>query len=68
MKKVLALITFLFLLSPFTVLAQDYCEGDFTYDGDVDADDVTKFLEDFGRSVFNNPCPACEVGDWCEYP
>ena len=29
---------------------------------------VTKFLEDFGRNLFNNPCPTCEVGAWCEYP
>ena len=32
------------------------CEGDLDRDGDVDADDVTKFLEDFGRNEFNNPC------------
>jgi hypothetical protein len=38
-------------------MAQDYCEGDFNYDGDCDADDVSTFLEDFGRSPFNNPCP-----------
>jgi hypothetical protein len=37
----------------------NYCESDFDRDLDVDADDVTKFLEDFGRSVFNNPCPEC---------
>jgi len=24
-------------------------------------------LEDFSRNQFNNPCPACEVGDLCEY-
>ena len=40
----------------------------FTYDGDVDAEDVTKFLEDFGRSQYNNPCPQCVAGDWCVYP
>ena len=33
------------------------CEGDFNRDGNVDAEDVTKFLEDFGRNQFNNPCP-----------
>ena len=32
------------------------CECDFNCDGDVDADDVTAFLGDFGRSTFNNPC------------
>jgi hypothetical protein len=35
------------------------CESDFNCDGNVDASDVEKFLEDFGRSQFNNPCPAC---------
>jgi len=35
------------------------CEADFERDGDVDANDVGKFLEDFGRSVFFNPCPTC---------
>jgi hypothetical protein len=33
------------------------CQGDLDYDGDVDADDVTVFLNNFGRSPFNNPCP-----------
>ena len=32
------------------------CEGNFDCDGDVDADDVEKFLADFGRFQFNNPC------------
>jgi hypothetical protein len=32
------------------------CEGDFNCDGNVDADDLTTFLADIGRSVFNNPC------------
>jgi hypothetical protein len=35
----------------------DFCEGDLDGDKDVDAADVLKFLEDFGRSQFNNPCP-----------
>ena len=35
---------------------------------DVDADDVTLFLEDFGRSQFFNPCPPCVAGNWCVYP
>ena len=33
----------------------------------VDADDVTVFLEDFGRNQFNNRCPVCEVEDWRVY-
>ena len=40
-----------------TVSAQSFCKGDFNYDGAVAADDVGVFLEYFGRSPFNNPCP-----------
>jgi hypothetical protein len=40
-----------------SITAQDFCKGDFNYDGDCDADDVSTFLEDFGRSQFFNPCP-----------
>ena len=32
------------------------CESDFTCDGDVDADDVTAFLADFGREQYYQPC------------
>ena len=32
---------------------------------DVDGTDAALFKTDFGRSGFNNPCPDCEVGDWC---
>jgi len=32
------------------------CESDFLCDGDVDAEDLTTFLIDFGRNRFNNPC------------
>jgi hypothetical protein len=32
------------------------CEGNFDGDEDVDADDVTEFLNHFGRSQFFNPC------------
>ncbi len=46
----------------------DPCNGDVDCNVNVDANDVGKFLEDFGRSQFNNPCPACEVGGWCVYP
>ena len=38
------------------------CDGDFECDGDVDADDVSKFLEDFGREPSFKPCPACIRG------
>jgi len=32
------------------------CEANFDCDTDVDANDVTAFLTDFGRSIYNNPC------------
>jgi len=44
----------------------DVCEGDLDKDGDGDANDVTQFLNDFGRSQFNRPCPACVAGAWCK--
>ena len=40
------------------------CEGNF----DCDGTDAALFKQDFGRSGFNNPCPGCEVSDWCVYP
>jgi hypothetical protein len=63
MNKILAgtliIVAGVFMLSASSVMAQEPCESDFTCDGDVDADDVEKFLEDFGRFQFNNPCPDC---------
>jgi len=41
----------------------DVCEGDLNFDQNQDADDITIFLEDFGRNTFNNQCPAC-VNGW----
>jgi len=32
------------------------CEADFGCDGDVDAEDVTAFLSDFGRGQYSQPC------------
>jgi len=32
------------------------CEANFDCDQDVDANDVTAFLTDFGRSIYNRPC------------
>jgi hypothetical protein len=55
--KQLVLIAMVVLLSAPPVLAQNFCKGDFTYDGDVDADDVTTFLGHFGRGQYYNPCP-----------
>ena len=53
----LIVVAGMFMLSASTVQAQDFCNGDFNYDRNCDADDVTTFLADFGRSIFNNPCP-----------
>ena len=53
----LVLLTSLMMLSATHVLAQDFCQGDFNYNGSVAAEDVTIFLENFGRSPFFNPCP-----------
>jgi hypothetical protein len=50
-------IAIIVLLSSSIAFAQDFCKGDFDYDGDVDADDVEEFLIHFGRFEFNNPCP-----------
>jgi hypothetical protein len=32
------------------------CESDFNCDDNVDATDLTSFLVDFGRNLFNEPC------------
>jgi hypothetical protein len=28
---------------------------------------MTKFLEDFGRGQYSNPCPVCDGSAWCSY-
>jgi hypothetical protein len=69
MKQMIALITMALFLIPLTTSAQDFCEGNFDYDQDVDGSDASRFKEDFGRSDFHpNPCPPCQVGIWCVYP
>jgi hypothetical protein len=55
----LILVASLFLLSGSIVLSQELCEGNFDCDGDVDGTDAAIFKEDFGRTVFKNPCPPC---------
>ena len=37
-------------------------------DGDVDGEDITKFLEDVPRGPFFRPCAVGEMGEWCVYP
>jgi len=53
----IAIITAMLLVLPCVAFAQDFCKGDFDFNGAVDADDVSTFLESFGRSPFFNPCP-----------
>ena len=55
MKKILAILAVI-LLVPLTASAQDFCEGNFDYDDDVDGADAFIFKKDFGRSKFQNPC------------
>jgi len=55
-KKILAVVIVL-LLVPLTTSAQDFCEGNFDYDQDVDGSDASTFKTDFGRNTFKNPCP-----------
>ena len=61
-KRILLEASFIYatlcLLVVSPVRAQNFCKGDFAYDADVDAEDVSTFLDHFGRSPFNNPCPA----------
>ena len=58
MRKILALVFCLLMLSVVNVIAQvDYCEGDFDADGDQDGTDAFTFKTDFGRSSLSNPCP-----------
>jgi len=56
MKRLLV-ITMVVILSSSIARAQDLCKGDFNYNGSVASEDVTIFLEHFGRNPFNNPCP-----------
>jgi hypothetical protein len=56
MQRLISIVVILLLLSSIT-LAQDFCKGDFNYNGSVAAEDVTEFLNHFGRNQFNNPCP-----------
>jgi len=56
MKKILALLIVL-LLVPFIAVAQDFCQGDFDYDDDVDGSDAAVFKQHFGRSLFKSRCP-----------
>jgi len=57
-EKIIALVVCLLVFSVQIIMAQgEPCQGNFDYDQDVDADDVTVFLEHFGRNQYNDPCP-----------
>ena len=58
-RKVLILLLYIVMFPAFTVFAQDYCNGNFDCDEDVDGTDAAVFKADFGRSPFKNPCPGC---------
>ena len=81
MKKILAevliVLASLFVFSAPNVIAEGPCTADFDCDLDVDADDVTEFLDQFGREQYYDPCPtilcpiSCEgtlspLGRWCD--
>ena len=55
--NILILITGFFLLPVTIVLAQDFCQGNFDYDYDVDGTDAAVFKQHFGRSLFKSRCP-----------
>jgi len=57
MKKALAIMICLLLLSAPRIIAQDFCKDDFNYTGSVAAEDVETFLEHFERNKFSNLCP-----------
>ena len=38
-------------------MAQDFCEGNFDYDDNVDGSDASIFKTHFGRGSYENPCP-----------
>ncbi len=55
-KVTVMLACFLIILAA-SVSAQDFCEGNFDYDLDVDGSDASVFKQDFGRSKLLDPCP-----------
>ena len=61
LKALALLVAFLFLFYGSPVLAGPLagipCNGNFDYDQDVDANDLTEFLIHFGRESSLDPCP-----------
>ena len=56
-KQLSLVLVCLLLFSATPVMAQDFCEGNFDFDQDVDGTDAFTFKSDFGRSGISNPCP-----------
>jgi hypothetical protein len=59
--KILAIVAVLFMLSA-PAMAQDFCNGDFDYDGAVTVEDTGEFLMHLGRNPYSvnplkPPCP-----------
>jgi len=54
---IITILSCLLFCSGSQVIAQDFCEGNFDYDKDVDGTDAATFKSDSGRSPFQNPCP-----------
>ena len=57
MKQIIALVTIVLFLVPLYASAQNFCNGNFDYDEDVDGTDAFTFKTDYGRSALENPCP-----------
>ena len=60
----LIVVAGLFMLSTPNVMAQLPCTADFNCDQNVDATDVSTFLQDFGRSIW---CGASGAGFLCTF-
>ena len=75
-RGLVLLVCAMMFLAP-NVIAEGPCTADFDCDLDVDADDVTEFLAQFGREPYYDPCPTipcpitCDgtlsaLGRWCD--
>ena len=69
MKKILALIAILFMVSAPSVMAQEPCKADFDCSGGVDAGDVDIFLAEWNhRTIWTNPCTCVDTSCPCTVP
>ena len=57
--KAVVVITYLVLFTATAVLAQeDFCQGNFDFDQDVDGGDAFTFKQNFGRSPLKKSLPT----------